>query len=271
MPPINLSFSACGFLGVYHLGVAAALHTHGQKLLGDVQAFAGASAGSLVASVLLTAPQKIQDCYEFTCHLAEEARGQALGAATPGFDFMARLRSGVDSVLPPDAHLLAQHRLHVSITHTGTLRNRRVSCFSSRDDLIQVLLASSFVPVYAGLKPVEYQGQRWVDGGLTDSLPVLPDGRTVTVSPFCGRLDIAPRDGDPRPVHLRIARQEVALSLANLVRLNHALFPPGPGAMAALRQQGFRDAVCFLQREDWFQPRPDARTPDPRPGPRGHP
>lgn len=60
MKPINLSFAACGFLGIYHLGAASALCKHGGKLLKDVKAFAGASAGSLVASVLLTAPQKIE-------------------------------------------------------------------------------------------------------------------------------------------------------------------------------------------------------------------
>lgn len=60
MTPINLSFSACGFLGIYHLGAASAFCKHGQKLLRDVKAFAGASAGSLVASVLLTAPEKIE-------------------------------------------------------------------------------------------------------------------------------------------------------------------------------------------------------------------
>ena len=60
MKHINLSFAACGFLGIYHLGAASALCNHGRKLLKDVKACAGASAGSLVASVLLTAPQKIE-------------------------------------------------------------------------------------------------------------------------------------------------------------------------------------------------------------------
>lgn len=60
MKHINLSFAGCGFLGIYHLGAASALCKHGQKLLQNVQAFAGASAGSLAASVLLTAPEKIE-------------------------------------------------------------------------------------------------------------------------------------------------------------------------------------------------------------------
>lgn len=60
MKHINLSFAACGFLGIYHLGAASAFYKHGKKLLKNVKAFAGASGGSLVASVLLTAPQKIE-------------------------------------------------------------------------------------------------------------------------------------------------------------------------------------------------------------------
>ncbi|XP_043313986.1 patatin-like phospholipase domain-containing protein 4 isoform X5 [Cervus canadensis] len=160
MPHINLSFAACGFLGVYHLGAASALCKHGRKLLKDVKAFAGASAGSLVASVLLTAPQKIEECNKFTYDFAEEIRRQSFGALTPGYDFMARLRSGVESILPANAHELAHDRLYVSITNTRTRRNCLVSRFPSREDLIQVLLASSFLPIYAGLKPVEYKGQR---------------------------------------------------------------------------------------------------------------
>ncbi|XP_054437008.1 patatin-like phospholipase domain-containing protein 4 isoform X2 [Pteronotus mesoamericanus] len=159
MKPINLSFAACGFLGIYHLGAASAFCKHGQKLLQNVKAFAGASAGSLAASVLLTAPEKIEECSEFTYQFAEEIRGQSFGALTPGYDFMARLRSRMESILPPDAHKLAQHRLHVSITNTRTRENCLVSSFSCREDLIQVLLASSFIPVYAGRSPVEYRGQ----------------------------------------------------------------------------------------------------------------
>ncbi|XP_047391534.1 patatin-like phospholipase domain-containing protein 4 isoform X5 [Sciurus carolinensis] len=137
MKHINLSFAACGFLGIYHLGAASAFCRHGKKLLKDVKAFAGASAGSLVASVLLTAPEKIEECNQFTYQLAEETRNQSFGAVTPGYDFMARLRSGMESILPPDAHELAHRRLHVSVTNTKSRQNYLVSRFPSREDLIQ--------------------------------------------------------------------------------------------------------------------------------------
>lgn len=252
MKHINLSFAACGFLGIYHLGAASAFCKHGQKLLEHVKAFAGASAGSLVASVLLTAPEKIEECNDFTYEFAEEIRRQSFGAVTPGYDFMARLRSGIEAILPPNAHELAHSRLHVSITNTKTRENSLVSSFSSREDLIKVLLASSFVPIYAGLRPVEYKGQKWADGGLTDSLPILPVGRTVTVSPFSGRLDISPRDKGQLPLYVSIANQDIALSLANLRRLNQALFPPSHGTMESLHRQGFRDATEFLSKENWL-------------------
>uniref|UniRef100_A0A8C9UTX5 Patatin like phospholipase domain containing 4 n=1 Tax=Spermophilus dauricus TaxID=99837 RepID=A0A8C9UTX5_SPEDA len=231
MKPINLSFAACGFLGIYHLGAASAFCKHGKRLLKDVKAFAGASAGSLVASVLLTAPEKIEECNRFTYQLAEETRKQSFGAVTPGYDFMARLRSGVESVLPPHAHELAQDRLYVSITSTRTLQNHLVSHFPSREDLIK----------------------KWVDGGLTNSLPVLPAGRTVTISPFCGRLDISPQDKGQLSVYIKVTNQDIMLSLPNLMRLNQALFPPSRRKMEALYQRGFDDTVQFLRREDWFQ------------------
>ncbi|KAM5221957.1 patatin-like phospholipase domain-containing protein 4 [Ctenodactylus gundi] len=253
MSHINLSFAACGFLGIYHLGAAAAFCRHGRKLLRHVKDFAGASAGSLVATVLLTAPEKIEECNQFIYKFAEETRGQSLGAVTPGYDFMARLRSGMDLILPSNAHELAQNRLHVSITNTKTRENYLISSFSSREDLIKVLLASSFVPIYAGLRPVEYKGQKWVDGGLTNSLPILPVGRTVTISPFCGRLDISPRDKGRLDLYMSIAKQDVMLSLANLVRLNQALFPPNKTKMESLYQGGFNDAVQFLRKEKWFE------------------
>ncbi|XP_072672190.1 patatin-like phospholipase domain-containing protein 4 isoform X2 [Canis lupus baileyi] len=212
MKHINLSFAACGFLGIYHLGAASALCRHGKKLLKDVKAFAGASAGSLVASVLLTAPEKLEECNEFTYKFAEEIRRQSFGAVTPGYDFMARLRSGMELILPPNAHELAHNRLHVSITNTKTRENYLVSSFSSREDLIKVLLASSFVPIYAGLKPVEYQGQsqrereRGRDKGRGRSRLHAPGARrgirsrVSRIAPWAkGRRQTTAPPRDPRP------------------------------------------------------------------------
>ncbi|XP_074763545.1 patatin-like phospholipase domain-containing protein 4 isoform X1 [Athene noctua] len=253
MKHINLSFAACGFLGIYHLGAAAAFYRHGKKLLKVVKAFAGASAGSLAATVLLAVPENIEKCKQFAYGFAEEVRKLDFGAVTPGYDFMKTLREGIESILPSNAHEIAENRLYVSVTNTKNGENHLVSNFASREDLIKVLLASSFIPVYAGIKPVEYKGEKWVDGGLTNGLPILPVGRTVTISPFSGRLDICPQDKGRVDLYVKFAKQDIMLSLANLVRLNQALFPPNQEKMELLYQNGFDDAVHFLLKENWFE------------------
>ncbi|KAF4795616.1 Patatin-like phospholipase domain-containing protein 4 [Turdus rufiventris] len=270
MKPINLSFAACGFLGIYHLGAAAAFHRHGKKLLRDVKAFAGASAGSLAAAVLLAVPENIEKCKHFAYGFAEEVRRLNFGAVTPGYDFMKTLREGIESILPSDVHEIAENRLYVSVTNSKSGENHLVSNFPSREDLIKfkrakvnemplrkrgekVLLASSFIPVYAGIKPVEFKGQKWIDGGLTNGLPILPVGRTVTISPFSGRLDVCPEDKGRVDLYIKLAKQDMMLSLANLVRLNQALFPPDQEKMELLYQNGFDDAVRFLLKENWFE------------------
>ncbi|XP_042260098.1 patatin-like phospholipase domain-containing protein 4 isoform X2 [Thunnus maccoyii] len=159
MTVLNLSFAACGFLGIYHLGAVGAFLRHGDKLLGSLRACAGASAGALVAAVMITAPDKLEHCKEFTYRFADSVRRQRFGAVTPGYDFMLTLREGIEEILPSDAHSLATDRLHVSITHSKSGDNRLISRFTSREELIKALLASSFVPVYAGIQAVEFRGQ----------------------------------------------------------------------------------------------------------------
>ncbi|XP_015704449.1 patatin-like phospholipase domain-containing protein 4 isoform X3 [Coturnix japonica] len=166
---------------------------------------------------------------------------------------MKRLREGIESILPSNAHEIAENRLYVSVTNVRNGKNYLFSNYASREDLIKVLLASSFVPVYAGMKPVEYKGEKWVDGGITNGLPILPFGRTITISPFSGRLDICPQDKGRVDLYINFAKQDIMLSLANLVRLNQAMFPPNQEKMESLYQNGFDDAVQFLLKENWFE------------------
>ncbi|XP_029929035.1 patatin-like phospholipase domain-containing protein 4 isoform X1 [Myripristis murdjan] len=252
MAAINLSFAACGFLGIYQLGAVGAFLRHGERLLGSLRACAGASAGALVAAVMITAPDKLEHCKDFTYKFADGVRRQRFGAVTPGYDFMLTLREGIEEILPSNAHSLAGDRLYISITHSKSGKNHIVSTFTSRDELIKVLLASSFVPVYAGMQPVEFQGQKWIDGGFTDSLPIPPVGRTITVSPFAGPQDVCPLHRGSFNNHLRLANMSVMFSVENIIRLNQALFPPSPTRMQSLCQEGFDDAVRFLKKEAWM-------------------
>ncbi|OCT94074.1 hypothetical protein XELAEV_18011739mg [Xenopus laevis] len=223
MKHFNLSFSAAGFLGIYHLGAASALLKHGPKMVKRVKCFAGASAGSLVATVLLTAPDKIKESKEFLYAFSEDVRKQKVGAMTPTYDFMKNLRGGIESILPANAHEIAEHRLYVSITNAKSRKNCLVSHFASREELIKVLLASSYVPLYAGIKAIDYKGEKWFDGGFTDSLPLLPTGRTITVSPFSGRIDICPQDKTHWDLYVTFAKHSL-LSKENARRNRNIKF-----------------------------------------------
>ncbi|XP_069801550.1 patatin-like phospholipase domain-containing protein 4 isoform X3 [Dendropsophus ebraccatus] len=231
MKHLNLSFAAAGFLGIYHLGAASAFLKHGQNMLNSVKVFAGASAGSLVATVLLTAPHKIQESKDFLYTFSEDFRRRIPGVVKPRYDFMKNLREGIETILPAQAHEIAENRLYVSITKSKSLENCLVSSFASREELIK----------------------KWIDGGFTNSLPVLPTGRTITVSPFCGQQDVCPRDNGHFKLYFKICQQKIQLSASNFERLNQSLFPPTRAKMELIFQDGFEDAVNFLQKEDWYE------------------
>ena len=57
---MNLSLCGCGFLGIYHLGVAACLKQCAPSFLSTLQKIGGASAGALVAGVLVITDHKIE-------------------------------------------------------------------------------------------------------------------------------------------------------------------------------------------------------------------
>ena len=65
--PHHFSFSGCGFLGIYHLGVAACLKQHVPSLLEDCK-IAGASAGSFVACCLLTGCSIGKNLFYYICN-----------------------------------------------------------------------------------------------------------------------------------------------------------------------------------------------------------
>lgn len=58
--PLNLSLCGCGFLGMYHLGVVSCLAMRGPSFVDRLEKIAGASAGALMAAVLVTARDKVE-------------------------------------------------------------------------------------------------------------------------------------------------------------------------------------------------------------------
>ena len=136
---MNISFSGCGFLGIYHVGVIQAFRENAPSTLQSFQNFAGASAGAIASLVVVSGcpAGKIHDSFITT---AEKARAGWTGPFSPSFDCMAILHGLMDETLPPNIHREASNRLHVSLTAVPSLKNRMVSQFNTRLELIKVRL-----------------------------------------------------------------------------------------------------------------------------------
>ncbi|XP_076116296.1 patatin-like phospholipase domain-containing protein 2 [Mytilus galloprovincialis] len=244
---MNFSFAGCGFLGIYHVGVASCLRQHAPQLV-ENGIFAGASAGAIVSCCLLCGCC-LGECTSFILRLATKARSKSLGPLHPSFNIVKILRDALNVVLPENAHTIASGKLFISLTRVSDRKAVLVSQYDSKEELIQALLCSAHIPFYSGLLPPVFKGTRYVDGGLSDNLPVL-DENTVTVSPFAGESDICPSDEVANDAHIHLANTSVQLSGKNLYRITRILFPCKPELLSDMCKHGFDDCLRFLQRNE---------------------
>ncbi|XP_050416000.1 patatin-like phospholipase domain-containing protein 4 isoform X2 [Patella vulgata] len=250
---LHLSLCGCGFLGIYHLGVATCLVKHGQGFLSGVEKYAGASAGSLISAMLLIDQDKIDDCTTFTFNLAKKIRSKPFGALTPRFNLLKPVREFLEEALPVNAHEKATGRLFLSLTNTRSKKNEVMCEFDTREELIQALIASSYIPFYAGTKPPTIRGHKFMDGGMTNNLPDFPYGRTISVSPFCGSQDICPQDKKGKSWFISQGNQDYQVNWSNILRGSHAFFPPSRRILQEYFDKGERDAGRFLRKEGWYE------------------
>ncbi|PIO63602.1 hypothetical protein TELCIR_14794, partial [Teladorsagia circumcincta] len=98
---MNLSFSGCGFLCIYHAGVAAAIKEYAPQLTQNK--ISGASAGAIVAAGLMT-NICISQATSTILKVVTQARSRALGPLHPAFNLLSVTREQVELTLPPDAY-----------------------------------------------------------------------------------------------------------------------------------------------------------------------
>jgi len=247
--PLNLSLSGCGFLGVYHIGVICAFKEHAPEVLDNKMA--GCSAGSLVAACAMSGCCLGQMCSD-ALEIAIRARSRALGPLHPTFSIVDIIRNGLRRILPPNAHEICSGRLYISLTRWKDNKNVIINQFHSREELIQVLICSSFVPYWSGIIPHKFRGEYYWDGGLTNNNPIIDEG-TILVSPFAGESDICPRDESGSFYSIDFQGTDISFTQENLYRATHALFPPNLSVLKQICWRGYIDGLKFLQTRNMIR------------------
>ncbi|XP_054158481.1 uncharacterized protein LOC128956790 [Oppia nitens] len=243
---MSISFAGCGFLGLYHVGVATCFRQYAP--LTNQTLVAGASAGALAAMALVLRLPLGESTSEILS-VAIKARARALGPFHPSFDVNKIIHDSLVKTLPDDCHKRVNGRLVISMTRVSDGKNVLISQFDSKEDLIKAIQCSCFIPFWSGIIPPKFHGIAYMDGGLSDNLPII-DKNTITVSPFSGESDICPLDDTYNPYQVNLVNTSISVSPSNLYRLTRILFPAHPEILSQMCQQGFDDALRYLQRNN---------------------
>ncbi|XP_063607295.1 patatin-like phospholipase domain-containing protein 2 [Penaeus indicus] len=240
---VCVALSGSGFLALYEVGALECLQKQWPRLLQTAKV-SGASAGSLLAAcVVCDVPLSFVKANFL--ETAKEAQRWKLGPFSPKFKVSDYLNQGFEA-LPPDAHLRANNRLFVSLTRIKDGQNVIISNWTSREDLIQCLLCSCFIPVFSGYRFPSFRGERYMDGGFTNNLPI-PGQPCISIGPFEGKIDICPRSKVQNSPYLTIANETVAINPTNILRFVQSLKPPAVEILEEVYQEGYWDAYSFLK------------------------
>ncbi|XP_053705680.1 patatin-like phospholipase domain-containing protein 2 [Synchiropus splendidus] len=244
--PSSISFSGSGFLATYQLGVAQCLQSQAPWILQSAPCVLGASAGSLVAAAVVC-QMSLPMIRDEMLNFAREMKAFTFGPLNPSINIFHWLEKILVQHLPHDAHQLASGRLVVGLTRMTDGEHVQVSDYRSKEDVIQALLCSCYVPGYCGLQPPSFRGEHYVDGGFTNMQPVLsrPCSQTLTVAPFSGEADICP-DDSPCVLNMVVTGTMLKANLANSARIFNALYPLALETLEEAFCSGYKDALEFL-------------------------
>uniref|UniRef100_M4C5K6 PNPLA domain-containing protein n=1 Tax=Hyaloperonospora arabidopsidis (strain Emoy2) TaxID=559515 RepID=M4C5K6_HYAAE len=162
----NFSFSGCGFLIPYHLGVAQELQDAGY--IQSSSRFAGASGGA-IAALALAANVSMDDIHEETKAMARLCRSH--GTFWKLEDRLRTVFHAKFGDLPVES--LTHSRLTIATKKMWPVRASVLTDdFRSTDDLCDALIASCYLPWYVARRgSTLFRGEYHVDGGLITLVP----------------------------------------------------------------------------------------------------
>uniref|UniRef100_G3T485 Omega-hydroxyceramide transacylase n=1 Tax=Loxodonta africana TaxID=9785 RepID=G3T485_LOXAF len=245
--PHSISFSGSGFLSFYQAGAVDALRDLAPRMLETTHRFAGTSAGAVIAALVICGIE--MDEYLRVLNVAvAEVRKSFLGPLSPSCKMVPMMRQFLYQVLPEDSYKFTTGKLHVGLTRFTDGESVVVSEYTSKEELIEALYCSCFVPIYCGLIPPTYRGERYIDGGFTSMQPCSFWTDSITISTFSGQQDICPRDCPAIFTDFRMFNFSFQFSLENITRMSYALFPPDLQVLHNYYYRGYEDAVLYLRR-----------------------
>ncbi|XP_010286615.1 PREDICTED: patatin-like phospholipase domain-containing protein 1, partial [Phaethon lepturus] len=227
----------------YEAGVVSALQELSPNMLKSASRIYGASSGSILATFLLC-----------ECDLDEIKLAFFNIVKTTSWWFLSGrklnriLKDVLNKYLPTNAHQLVSGKLHVILTRLHDLRSVVVSEFASREDLIQAVVCSCFIPLYFGILPPMYHGVRYVDGELSMWRANFVSETTITVSAFAGEYDICPKDCGAAFFTFQLSDCILQISKLNICRLLYIFQIPTVQVMDQFYTYGYQDTVSFLKR-----------------------
>ncbi|XP_077017726.1 omega-hydroxyceramide transacylase isoform X2 [Tamandua tetradactyla] len=245
--PHSISFSGSGFLSYYQCGAVDALRDLAPRMLETAHRFAGTSAGAVVAALVICGIEMDEYLRVLNVGVAE-VKKSFLGPLSPSCRMVQMMRQFLYKVLPEDSYKVTTGKLHVSLTRFTDGESVVVSEYTSKEELIEALYCSCFVPVYCGLIPPTYRGVRYIDGGFTGMQPCSFWTDSITISTFSSQQDICPRDCPAIFHDFRMFNFSFQFSLENITRMTHALFPPDLVILHDYYYRGYDDAVMYLRR-----------------------
>lgn len=162
-------FSGGGFLLPYYCGMLPTLQGMGLVKPG-VTHVAGSSAGSLVAAAVsagVPAQEVLAGLQDSAAYCRKKGVFRQLSVV---------LGRQLERLLPDDAHERCSGTTHITITRVfPSFQKEVVSHFHSRQDLIEALMASCYIPALTdGSITTSFRGNRVMDGGVLDLCPEPP-------------------------------------------------------------------------------------------------
>ncbi|NWV46233.1 PLPL1 protein, partial [Daphoenositta chrysoptera] len=224
--PYSILFRGCSFLAIYEAGVLAALKDLSPDIMKSAHRIYGSSSGSVIATAALCGCDVGKGytllfiLYEMRQYLLRSLKTCLFGLA-PGGRILRLARSALHKFLPPNAHELVSGKLHIVLTRLHDWRTVTASEFASKEELIQAVTCSCFIPLYFGLSPPTYRGVRYVDGELAMWTADFVSRSTITISAFAGEYDICPKDGPAAFLTFQLSDSILHISKMNICRLLH--------------------------------------------------